>query len=71
MPAVTQPGPPPPPPPQVSTKVSPVKLHKHQTQTKLSPVEAINQALDRFTKLNQSLADHKVSCANKYISLFI
>ena len=78
MPAATQPGPPPPPPPappalappppQVSTKVSPVKLHKHQTQTKLSPVEAINQALDRFSKLNQSLADHKVYCANIFCS---
>ena len=57
-----------PPPPQVSTKVSPVKLHKHQTQTKLSPVEAINQDLDRFSKLNQSLADHKVYCANIFCS---
>jgi len=46
--------------------VSPVKLHKHQTKTKLTPVEAVNQALDRFTKLNQSLADYKFLCYNHH-----
>merc|ERR1719394_2335649 len=66
-PACPPPPPAPPskslPPPRSSTcKISPANLHKHLRPGPVSPGAALNQALDRFVKLNSSYAHHKFLC---------
>lgn len=69
-PASALPGPPPPPPDlppcPPPAKISPAKLHRHLECGQLTPEASLQQALDRFMKLNPNYSNHKFMCMNKH-----